>query len=465
MANEYWKMRGSYKSPLPIAKDRELLVDMNNGDVYFGRNGSNVPLSNVADLQTMVSLLLAKKILELDESFYGKSGYAVCVNSHENGFVLSKVEKGEPGDPGVPATITIRNVVTGDPGTNVSVTNHGTNTNLILDISIPRGADGTGGDMSKSTYDTDNDGKVDAAETADAVPWGGVTNKPSSYYTHPNHSGDATSVGDGAITLVDSGVSAGTYKSVTVDAKGRVTNGTNPTTLAGYGITDAPTLVDGKIQATHLPSYVDDVLEYANYASLPASGTSGIIYITTDTDKSYRWTGTVYAEIVASPGTTDAITEGSTNLWHTTARVLSTVLTGLSTATNAAISATDTILSAFGKLAARVNAIWAEPNIDRINIPAGATAITFPTVGNKTYTSVYIFCQDLAGAADTPTSLTVSVAKGGTTQFTTGAITTAASTYDNTDFNTDDGDYLTASVSNTTGVAGSVMVGLRWVRR
>lgn len=36
---------------------------------------------------------------------------------------------------------------------------------------------------------------------------------------------------------------AGTYKSVTVDAKGRVTAGTNPTTLSGYGITD--TLVTG----------------------------------------------------------------------------------------------------------------------------------------------------------------------------------------------------------------------------
>ncbi len=34
-------------------------------------------------------------------------------------------------------------------------------------------------------------------------------------------------------------VTAGTYKSVTVDAKGRVTAGTNPTTLAGFGITDA----------------------------------------------------------------------------------------------------------------------------------------------------------------------------------------------------------------------------------
>jgi len=40
-------------------------------------------------------------------------------------------------------------------------------------------------------------------------------------------------------TLANSGVTAGTYQSVTVDVKGRVTSGSNPTTLAGYGITDA----------------------------------------------------------------------------------------------------------------------------------------------------------------------------------------------------------------------------------
>ena len=55
--------------------------------------------------------------------------------------------------------------------------------------------------------------------------------------------GDATGTGTGsfAVTLSNSGVTAGTYKSVTVDAKGRVTAGTNPTTLSGYGITDAYT--------------------------------------------------------------------------------------------------------------------------------------------------------------------------------------------------------------------------------
>lgn len=54
-------------------------------------------------------------------------------------------------------------------------------------------------------------------------------------------SGDASGSGATSITvtLANSGVTAGTYRSVTVDAKGRVTAGTNPTTLAGYGITDA----------------------------------------------------------------------------------------------------------------------------------------------------------------------------------------------------------------------------------
>ena len=49
----------------------------------------------------------------------------------------------------------------------------------------------------------------------------------------------------------DSGVTAGTYRSVTVNAKGHVTAGTNPTTLSGYGITNAYTKseVDSEVSA------------------------------------------------------------------------------------------------------------------------------------------------------------------------------------------------------------------------
>ena len=51
-------------------------------------------------------------------------------------------------------------------------------------------------------------------------------------------SATALSTGTIAVTLSSVGT-AGTYRSVTTDAKGRVTSGTNPTTLSGYGITDA----------------------------------------------------------------------------------------------------------------------------------------------------------------------------------------------------------------------------------
>ena len=44
------------------------------------------------------------------------------------------------------------------------------------------------------------------------------------------------------LSLATTGVKAGTYTKVTVDTYGRVTVGNNPTTLAGYGITDAVTL-------------------------------------------------------------------------------------------------------------------------------------------------------------------------------------------------------------------------------
>lgn len=46
-------------------------------------------------------------------------------------------------------------------------------------------------------------------------------------------------VGADEIDLANSGITPGTYKSLTIDQWGRATAGTNPTTLAGYGITDA----------------------------------------------------------------------------------------------------------------------------------------------------------------------------------------------------------------------------------
>lgn len=56
----------------------------------------------------------------------------------------------------------------------------------------------------------------------------------------------------------------------------------------------------GKVPTSQLPSYVDDVLEYADFDSLPEAGTSGVIYVTLDDNKTYRWGGSAYVEISAS---------------------------------------------------------------------------------------------------------------------------------------------------------------------
>ena len=69
----------------------------------------------------------------------------------------------------------------------------------------------------------------------------------------------------------------------------------------GYASLDA----SAKVPAAQLPSYVDDVLEFANLAAFPATGATGLIYVALDTNKIYRWSGSAYIEISPSPGSTD----------------------------------------------------------------------------------------------------------------------------------------------------------------
>lgn len=55
--------------------------------------------------------------------------------------------------------------------------------------------------------------------------------------------------------------------------------------------------LSGTIAAANLPSYVDDVLEYASLSKFPTTGESGKIYTALDTNKIYRWSGSAYVVI------------------------------------------------------------------------------------------------------------------------------------------------------------------------
>lgn len=146
------------------------------------------------------------------------------------------------------------------------------------------------------------------------------------------------------LTLSDSGVLAGTFGTATslvpftVDSKGRITSTSAPVTitpsfsdvtnkpssLAGYGILDAvninqlgasngvATLVNGFVNPSQLPSYVDDVVEYATFGNFPVTGDTGKIFVDASTNKIYRWSGSVYIEISPTAGNSDTATKLST---------------------------------------------------------------------------------------------------------------------------------------------------------
>lgn len=70
-----------------------------------------------------------------------------------------------------------------------------------------------------------------------------------------------------------------------------------PTSAVGAANGVAELDSSGKVPESQLPSYVDDVLEYATQSLFPTAGEAGKIYIAKDTNKTYRWSGTAYVVV------------------------------------------------------------------------------------------------------------------------------------------------------------------------
>lgn len=67
--------------------------------------------------------------------------------------------------------------------------------------------------------------------------------------------------------------------------------------MMGIGNGVAKLDVWGKVPSSQLPSYVDDVLEYALRSAFPSPGEGGKIYVDTSTGISWRWSGSTYTKI------------------------------------------------------------------------------------------------------------------------------------------------------------------------
>lgn len=85
--------------------------------------------------------------------------------------------------------------------------------------------------------------------------------------------------------------------------------GAIPTSSLGKASGVAELDSSGKVPSSQLPSYVDDVIEATAKSNFPTTGEAGKIYVDTSTNKTYRWSGSAYAEISSggvSLGTTSS---------------------------------------------------------------------------------------------------------------------------------------------------------------
>jgi hypothetical protein len=113
-----------------------------------------------------------------------------------------------------------------------------------------------------------------------------------------NNSGDLS----GLSTTVKTSILAAINELVSSLSGKQANLGFTPENAASKGAANGYAGLDGtgKVPANQLPAFVDDVLEFANLAAFPGSGTSGIIYVAIDTNMTYRWGGSSYINISQS---------------------------------------------------------------------------------------------------------------------------------------------------------------------
>lgn len=108
---------------------------------------------------------------------------------------------------------------------------------------------------------------------------------------------DQKAIANGIATLDSSAKVPKTQISLTPADVGAIAN-------TGNEVLTVLNATSGLISSNLIPGSVDETLEFANLASFPAIGQSSKIYVALNTQKSYRWSGSIYVDI-SSGGTAD----------------------------------------------------------------------------------------------------------------------------------------------------------------
>jgi hypothetical protein len=200
----------------------------------------------------------------------------------------------------------------------------------------------------------------------------------------------------------------GISRNLTLEQSNKVDNitVTSPINLdtVATDLSNKADLVAGKVPASQLPSYVEDVLEFANLAALPVTGETGKIYVTLDTNKIFRWTGSTYIEISADAGApvtsvntqigavvldTDDVLEGATNKYYTEARVDANTNVAANTAARhsaATLNAGTTTQQAANLVGQEIELVEATPTTAGVMSGTDKSKLDGVTAGANNYT-------------------------------------------------------------------------------
>ena len=194
-------------------------------------------------------------------------------------------------------------------GTNITIANDG-KTISATDTTYSDATTSASGLMSASDKTKLNGIDAGAEENViETVKVNGTALTPSNKavdVTVPTKTSDLTNdsnfVVDASYThiTVDSSLSGSSSNPVENQAVHTALAGKLDTSLKGANSGLAELDASGKVPSSQLPSFVDDVVEVADYASLPSTGETGKIYVTLDENKTYRWSGSAYVEISES---------------------------------------------------------------------------------------------------------------------------------------------------------------------
>jgi hypothetical protein len=251
-------------------------------------------------------------------------------------------------------------------------------------------------------------GNIDGAASQKAIPAGVVVGTSDtqelSNKTISGASNTLSNIGNSSLT--NSSLTIGTT-TIALGAAGNLSASDIPSL-------DASKITTGTISADRLPSYVDDVLEFANLASFPDPGETGKIYIALDTNKVYRWSGSVYVYITS--GAVDSVA-GKTGIV-----TLDKNDVGLNNVDNTADSAKNVATAATLTTARTIGGVSfdgsANINLPGVNIAGNQdTSGNAATATNVAYSgltgTVPTWNQDTTGNAATATALQTARTIGG----------------------------------------------------